>query len=123
MLLDSSDPAPFAPTAPPTSSRLPYRKLGSHFVLSVLFNSALALAITAFGPHSLADNMIYSQLIGLGIWAMIDVGRFVLHPDGWGEPKPMCLLVVVSVVISYFAGSAAGDLLLGHRQPARHPHA
>ncbi len=100
--------------APPASRQLPLRKLGTHAAISAVFNVALAITLTVFGNESLTTNLLYSQLIGLSIWALIDVGRFMLYPSGWGEIGPMSLLVVTSVIVGYFGGVAVGDMLLGH---------
>ena len=102
------------------------RTIARHALVAAVFNTVLALAITVSGDQPFAVNLLYSQLIGLTIWALIDGGRFLLSGDGWpGAPK-MAAVVLVAVLIGYFGGSALSDLLLG-RQPlegfARFPKA
>jgi Histidine kinase len=92
---------------------LPYNKLLKHLGLSLVFNTLIALAITAFGHQSFANNLLYSQLIGFLIWAFIDVGRFFLHPNGWPGTNTMVVLVSVSTLGGYFGGSSIGNLLKG----------
>jgi signal transduction histidine kinase len=97
----------------PESTAVPWRVLGQHALVAALFNTALAGLITVFGLHGFGQNLLYSQLIGISIWAMIDIGRYYLFPHGWGAHGPMALLVIVSTLISYLAGSAVGDMLMG----------
>lgn len=80
---------------------------------AVVFNTVIALAITAVSGETLAVNMVYSQFIGLFIWGLIDGGRFVLHPGGWPGAPRMAALVVGSVLLAYLLGSACANLLLG----------
>ena len=90
------------------------RTIARHALVAAVFNTVLALAITASGDQPFAVNLLYSQLIGMAIWALIDGGRFVLSGDGWpGAPK-MAAVVLAAVLAGYFGGSAVGDLLLGH---------
>ena len=64
---------------------------------TALFNAAIALFTTAISGESLAINMLYSQAIGLCIWAGIDGGRFLLDPSGWPGAWRMTALVVAAV--------------------------
>ena len=108
--------APLAAPAQPQA--LPYRKLLKHGVIAAAFNTLLAIAITVFGNAQLHDSFathwLYSQLIGLSIWALIDFGRFTIDPSGWGTLPAMAALVVGATLVGYFGGSAAGDLLHGY---------
>ncbi len=112
-----SPPEPVTVQAPQLpalhTQRFPLGRLAKHMGLVLLFNVALAVAITVFGNDSFQHNLLYSLLIGLSIWFLIDVGRFYFYADGWGDPGPMTVLVLVGVLVGYFAGSAAGDLLRG----------
>ena len=80
---------------------------------AVVFNTVLALAITAVSGETLAVNMVYSQFIGLLIWGLIDGGRFVLHPSGWPGARAMAGLVIGAVLVAYPLGSAIANVLLG----------
>ena len=80
---------------------------------TALFNAVIALFITAVSGERLAINMLYSQCIGLCIWAGIDGGRFLLDPSGWPGAWRMTALVVVAVLAGYFLGSLVSNLLLG----------
>ena len=80
---------------------------------AVVFNTVIALAITAVSGESFAVNMLYSQFIGMLIWLLIDGGRFVLHPSGWPGAMRMAALVVGAVLVAYPLGSASANLLMG----------
>ncbi|MDD5030195.1 MAG: hypothetical protein PHH58_11945, partial [Rhodoferax sp.] len=77
------------------------------------FNTAIALGITAFGVHDLLSNLVYSQAIGLSIWALIDTGQYQLIGDDtqWWR---LFWIVPVSVVLGYLAGTALAGALLAH---------
>ncbi len=81
--------------------------------VAAVFNTVIALAITAVSGETFAINLLYSQCIGLLIWGLIDGGRYVLDPGGWPGARAMAVLVVCAVLLSYPAGSALADLLLG----------
>ncbi|MBL0920321.1 MAG: histidine kinase [Hydrogenophaga sp.] len=82
-------------------------------LIAVVFNTVLALGISAVKGDNFPHTLLYSQLIGLGIWAGIDGGRYLLSPAGWPGVRPMAVLVVVSVFAGYGLGLALGNLLLG----------
>jgi sensor histidine kinase YesM len=82
---------------------------------AVVFNTVIALAITAVSGESFAVNMLYSQFIGLFIWGLIDGGRYVLHPSGWPGAMRMAALVVGAVLVAYPLGSASANLLMGRQ--------
>jgi len=84
-----------------------------HALIAVVFNTVIALAITAVSGDTFAVNMLYSQSIGLCIWVLIDGGRYLLNPGGWPGAPAMGALVVVSVLVSYFTGSVLSNFLLG----------
>ena len=122
---------PPANTVPPTTlllpapsqrTGLPYRKLFKHGLIAAAFNTLLAVAITVFGNDLLqgtfAAHLLYSQLIGMSVWALIDCGRFYIDPTGWGALPAMAALVVAATLVGYFGGSAVGDVLRGY--PALH---
>jgi len=82
-------------------------------LIAAAFNTVLAAAVTLTGFHGFWANMVYSQLIGLTIWALIDGGRQVLASSGYPGAPAMFGLVIGSVLVGYFGGSAVGDLVLG----------
>jgi hypothetical protein len=99
--------------AMPTLPALPMAALARHGALTAAVNTAIAGFLTALGNDGFAVNLLYSQCIGLGIWVVIDGGRFVLRRDGWPGVGPMSALVVAGVPLAYALGSATASLLLG----------
>lgn len=91
-----------------------WQTLRRHIWFAVAFNCAIALSITAFGKDKLAVNMLYSQLIGLSIWALVDLGRFWLHPLGQISLRQAIVLTLLGSLTGYFFGSAVGDLVQGY---------
>jgi signal transduction histidine kinase len=95
-------------------SHLPWPKLLQHMLIAAAFNVCIAIAITASGNQSFAQNILYSQLIGLSIWALVDIGRHLLHADGKINLSQAVALTLIGSLAGYFIGSAAGDVLSGH---------
>ncbi len=89
------------------------KRLFKDVLISMAVNATIAATLTAFGKDSLGLNMLYSQLIGLSIWALIDGGRHVLHPLGHINMRQAMMLTFSGCVTGYFLGSAAGDVLRG----------
>jgi signal transduction histidine kinase len=92
---------------------LPTAALARHAALTAVVNTAIAAFLTMVGHDSFAVNLVYSHLIGLGIWAAIDGGRFLIHPEGWPGTRTMALLVLLAVPLAYLAGSTLANALLG----------
>ncbi len=97
----------------PALPNLPLAALVRHAAITFAVNTVIAGFLTALGNDGFAVNLLYSQCIGLGIWAVIDGGRFLLRRDGWPGVGPMAALVVAGVPLAYALGSAAASLLLG----------
>jgi signal transduction histidine kinase len=76
-------------------------------------NCLIALALTLWGRMPFGTNFLYSQLIGLSIWALIDFGRLWLVDDWETQWVRLVLLVPVGVAGGYVLGTLAGDALLG----------
>jgi hypothetical protein len=118
---NAAQPIPPQP-APAHRTGLPYHKLFKHGLIAAAFNTLLAVAITVFGNDLLhstfAVHFLYSQLIGMFIWGLIDCGRFYIDPSGWGALPAMAALVLAATLLGYFGGSALGDVLRGY--PALH---
>ena len=88
--------------------------IARHALLAAVFNTLIAAAITGVVGESFAVNLLYSQLIGLSIWVLIDGGRWLLRPaTGWPGAPWMAVLVVAGVLVGYTVGSAIGNVWLG----------
>lgn len=100
-----------------------FRRLLRDGLLAMAFNAVIALTLTAFGNDSLFQNMLYSQLIGMSIWILIDGGRHLLHPEGHVNAPQAVVLTLLGCVVGYFVGSALGDRIMGHAILAGWQHA
>ena len=107
-------PAPSTPFARLDPALRP--NFGRHFVQVFAFNCVLwALQMIAV-PGAWDVKMVYSQAIGLSIWAIIDFGRFALRPNqhtGWPDPPPAIALVIVGIAVGYTVGTFIGDAYCG----------
>ena len=84
-----------------------------HAGWTVLGNTGIALALTVSTREGFWVNWVYSQCIGLAIWALIDLGRYALNHQGWPGPWRMSALVLAGTLAGYALGSAVGSFLLG----------
>ena len=82
-------------------------------LVAAAFNTVLAAAITLTGFHGFWANVVYSQLIGLTIWVLIDGGRLALADNGYHGARTMAGLGVCIVLVGEFLGSTMGDLSCG----------
>jgi len=89
-------------------------------LLIVIFNSAIALGITAFTDRGLWVNWVYSQCIGVSIWALIDFGQCALIPDLQQHWRRLLLFVPLAVTLGYFLGTALARVLLPQQQSLAH---
>jgi uncharacterized membrane protein YwzB len=81
---------------------------------AMVFNTVIALGISAFDDHGLTSNWVYSQCIGLNIWALIELGHGTLVRDDETQLHRMFRIVPVSVVLGYLVGTAVSSVLLGN---------
>ena len=79
---------------------------------AAVVNTLIALALTLFGDRPFGQNLLYSQLIGLSIWALIDVGRLWLITNWETQWSRLVFLVPAAVVAGYLLGTLAGDAVL-----------
>lgn len=82
---------------------------------------AFCLAIAALQYFARPDEsyevpLIYSLFIGSACWALIDIGRFLFHPDpetGWPRGWRKALLLTLGAVGGNLVGIFAADLWFG----------
>jgi signal transduction histidine kinase len=88
--------------------------MGLRFLQAAAVNSLVALGLTLWGRSaSFGSNFVYSQLIGLSIWALIDFGRLWLVDDWDTQWHRLVILVPIGVTGGYVLGTLAGDALHG----------
>ncbi|HEY8905691.1 MAG TPA: histidine kinase [Rhodoferax sp.] len=85
-----------------------------HGLQVIAFNTLIALGIFAFDGHGLISNWVYSQCVGLSIWALIELGHDTLIRDYATQLHRMFWIVPVSVVLGYLAGTAISSALIGN---------
>ncbi len=83
-----------------------------HALLSVGLNTFIALALSAMDVRYLYINMVFSQCIGLSIWALIEAAQHWLITDWDRQWRRLVGIVPVGVVLGYLLGTlVAGQLL------------
>jgi len=87
--------------------------LARRAAITVGVNTVIALFLSMVSHDSFAVNLLFSNCIGLSIWATIDGGRFLIQPGGWPGARPMALLVLLGVPLAYALGSMLANGLLG----------
>lgn len=88
--------------------------LGRDLVFVLVMNGVIAVSLT-WGFQTggtFLKNFVYSQLIGLSIWALIDIPRVVIwrneRPAGW----PFILLAIAAVPLGVLFGSWATRMVM-----------
>lgn len=89
-----------------------YVPLLQHALGALGLNSLIALALSIFDAHSLFPNMVYSQCIGLSIWALIEGSLQWLVTDWSQQWRRLVVLVPLAVVSGYLIGTLTADTLL-----------
>lgn len=76
------------------------------------FNTVIAVGISAFGEYDLLSNLVFSQCIGLSIWALIEVAQFKLIQDFDTRWRRLLWIVPIAVTLGYLIGSTLASALL-----------
>ncbi|MFM9899690.1 MAG: sensor histidine kinase [Polaromonas sp.] len=97
----------------PVTSTPPRLPLWGRAGSAVLANLLIAAGLTAVRDVGFGWNLLYSQCIGLSIWALIELGRhrFIHHPDT--QSARLVLIVPLAVGLGYTAGMAVADAVSG----------
>jgi len=86
-----------------------------HFLQTALFCIAVAGVQIAFTPHRpYGPTLVYSLLIGVTIWAVIDLGRHFLpsaRETGWPSGLGGVVLVAGGIVAGYVVGNRLGEAI------------
>lgn len=88
--------------------------LCTHALVAATLNTVIALGITAFGEREFGTTLVYSQSIGLTIWALIDLGRHWLITEPKNQGQRLIWIVPLSVMVGYSIGTILADAILGH---------
>src|SRR5687768_16562294 len=86
-----------------------------HLLQTLAFCLAVATVQYAFAPERpYGPPVVYSSLIGLTIWAVIDLGRHLVpssRETGWPPGWQGAALVAAAIAAGYFFGTYAGDVI------------
>jgi len=85
----------------------------SRVLLTLVLNTAIAVGITVFGEGNFANNLVYSQCIGLSISGLIHLGAWRLIQDWERQWRRLVLMVPVGVIAGFLLGTVLADGLLG----------
>ncbi len=86
-----------------------------HGLIVVAFNIVIGLGLALRNGDAL-NQMIYSQAIGLCIWACVDFGRFAFKRDpasNWPMGWRRWVLLLVAIPVGYVVGASIGDFYCG----------
>jgi signal transduction histidine kinase len=76
-----------------------------------VFNTLIALGISGFTDYGLWMNWVYSQCIGLSIWALVDFGQYWLIKDINLQWRRLFIIVPLSATLGYLLGTTLAQLL------------
>lgn len=77
-------------------------------------NTLIALLLTLFVRESFWQNLLYSHLIGLCIWVLIEFGQHRYIRPGANHGLRWAAVIVLAVLAGYALGSQLASLLAGH---------
>jgi hypothetical protein len=96
-------------------NRIDWDEMQQHFVQVLAFGLVVATVQYGFQPDKpYAPNVVFSLLISVSIWSIIDFGRAFMPVDeetGWPEGRLRFLLVAGGIVAGWFIGNALGNLV------------
>jgi len=82
------------------------------FMTLLVFNTLIAIGVSAFSEHSLLINLLFSQLIGLCIWGCLQLQMLIFIPQPLTQWKRMLIAVPIAVVGGYLSGQALSMRIL-----------
>ena len=82
----------------------------------IVFNTVIALGIATFMGRGLWENLVYSQCIGLSIWALIDFTQYWLIKDMQTQWRRLFWLVPVCAAMGYVVGTLLAQWFFPHHQ-------
>ncbi len=88
---------------------MPLSKLRQELGLALVYNSAVGLYLTAVTPYGLTINLVYTQCIGLSIYAAVRGSCLIL-----GLPRPGLLSAAIGIPLGGLAGFALATWIMGY---------
>jgi hypothetical protein len=84
-----------------------------HGLITAAFCCLIATALTLSNRGAWDTQLVYSLGIGMTIWLIVDVGRFLLRRASdhyWPSGMRGVLLVISAIAVGYLVGTTIGDL-------------
>jgi sensor histidine kinase YesM len=85
------------------------------FIQICIANTLIAIVISRSSPHGFWIDLIYSQSIGLFIWAWVDIGRRWFFAGKTSSYRYMLWWAPTGIVIGYIVGNLVGDFFSGYQ--------
>lgn len=76
-----------------------------------VFNTFIAVGISGFTDYGLWMNWVYSQCIGLNIWALVDFGQYWLVKDHERHWRRLFIIVPLGATLGYLLGTTLAQML------------
>jgi signal transduction histidine kinase len=99
-----------------TTADFSLRSFLRHGLINLVFCCAVGAALTVTTNKPWDQQLVYSLAIGMPIWIVVDLGRFVVRErkdEFWPSGLRGVLLVVGAIAIAFVVGSAIGDRYCG----------
>ena len=97
----------------PTASHTPFAMPARHqFALLLLFNTLIALGISAFAENTLLINLVYSHCIGLCIWSLLQIQMLLFIRQRQTQWRRLWLAVPLGAAAGYLLGTLLAQQLL-----------
>jgi hypothetical protein len=87
-----------------------------HGLMNLAFCCVVAAALTLTTRKPWDQQLVYSLAIGMTIWLVVDLGRFVVRgrsDHGWPKGLAGVALVVIGIVTGFLVGTYVGDQYCG----------
>ncbi len=97
----------------PTATPARHIPLWHRAATAVVINLFIAAGLTLVRDVGFGVNLLYSQCIGLSIWALVELGRHRFIQDQDTQAIRLLLIVPLAVGVGYTLGITAADALSG----------
>jgi len=104
---------------------MPHQPTPQRALQIAAFNTVIAAGISSFMAGGFWINLVYSQCIGLSIWALIDFGQYWLVPDPARQWRRLFAIAPMGAMLGYVLGTLLAQLIFpqhnfGHWQDQPH---
>ena len=101
---------------PPSATQSPAARLRSLTVQVAVVNLLIAGVLAMISGGNFGHLLVYSECIGLSIWALVETGRrrMAAGPSDWPVGWRGVALVAVACLLGYTLGLTVADAILGN---------